>query len=62
MQGIRSITTLAEHASFGGMQGFYEHASEATGTTMRFGVYTPPQAKTAPVPVLIYLAVALIAD
>ena len=56
MQGIRSITTLAEHASFGGMQGFYEHASEATGTTMRFGVYTPPQAKTAPVPVLIYLA------
>ena len=56
MQGHRSITTLSEHACFGGMQGFYEHASEETGTPMKFGVFVPPQAKLGPVPVLYFLA------
>ena len=56
MQGPRSITTLSEHACFGGMQGFYEHASEETGTPMKFGVFVPPQAKLGPVPVLYFLA------
>ena len=56
MQGTRSITTLSEHACFGGMQGFYEHASEETGTPMKFGVFVPPQAKLGPVPVLYFLA------
>jgi len=56
MQGIRSITTLSEHACFGGVQGFYQHDSDETGTPMKFGVYVPPQAKNGPVPVLFYLA------
>jgi len=47
---------LAEHACFGGVQRFYEHASEATGTPMRFGVYLPPQAAQGPCPALVYLA------
>ncbi|MEP7296717.1 MAG: S-formylglutathione hydrolase [Burkholderiales bacterium] len=47
---------ISEHACFGGTQGFYRHASASTGTPMRFGVYTPPQALAGPVPVLFYLA------
>ena len=56
MQGTRSITTLSEHACFGGVQGFYQHDSDETGTPMKFGVFTPPQAKQGAVPVLFYLA------
>ena len=51
-----TLRTLSEHACFGGVQGFYQHASTATGTAMKFGVFVPPQAKTRAVPVLIYLA------
>lgn len=47
---------LSEHACFGGVQGFYRHASRETGLPMRFGVYRPPQAAHGPVPVLTYLA------
>ena len=50
------MVTLEEHASFGGLQGFYEHASDVVGLPMRFGVYRPPQAAQGPVPVLYYLA------
>jgi S-formylglutathione hydrolase len=56
MQGNRSITTLSEHACFGGVQGFYQHDSDETGTPMKFGVFVPPQAQAGPVPVLFYLA------
>jgi len=56
MQGTRSLTTLSEHACFGGVQGFYQHDSAETGTRMKFGVFVPPQAKGGPVPVLFYLA------
>ena len=56
MQGIRSITTLSEHACFGGVQGFYRHDSTETGTSMQFGAFVPPQAQVGPVPVLFYLA------
>ena len=48
--------TLSEHACFGGVQGFYGHASTAIGLPMRLGVYRPPQAMKGPVPALIYLA------
>jgi S-formylglutathione hydrolase len=51
-----ALTTLEEHACFGGVQGFYEHASDEIGLPMRFGVYLPPQAAQGPVPVLYYLA------
>ena len=56
MQGERSITTLSEHACFGGVQGYYQHESEETGTPMKFGVFVPKQAKAGPVPVLFFLA------
>jgi S-formylglutathione hydrolase len=47
---------LSEHACFGGVQGFYKHDSQEIGLPMRFSVFTPPQAKQGPVPVLFYLA------
>jgi S-formylglutathione hydrolase len=50
---------LSEHACFGGVQGYYKHASTVIGLPMKFGVYVPPQARgpqARPVPVLIYLA------
>ncbi|KQS04362.1 S-formylglutathione hydrolase [Sphingomonas sp. Leaf357] len=42
--------------AFGGMQGVYRHASEATGTDMTFSVYVPPHAECARLPVLWYLS------
>ncbi|MDB5874824.1 MAG: fghA, partial [Ramlibacter sp.] len=48
---MEGLTTLEEHACFGGVQGFYEHASDVIGLPMRFGVYRPPQAAQGPVPV-----------
>jgi S-formylglutathione hydrolase len=50
------LDILAEHACFGGTQGFYRHASAVCATPMRFGVYVPPQAQSRRVPVLLYLA------
>ncbi len=47
---------LSEHPCHGGKQGFYSHSSIATGTTMRFAVFQPPQVAQGPVPVLYYLA------
>ncbi|GAC1337183.1 MAG: S-formylglutathione hydrolase [Acetobacteraceae bacterium] len=44
------------HTCFGGTIGFYEHASEATGTPMRFAVYLPPNAARGRCPALYYLA------
>ena len=52
-----SVETLSEHASFGGVQGFYRHASSEIGLPMRLGVYLPPQAIAgARVPALVWLA------
>lgn len=50
------METLGKHACFGGVQGFYSHASNEIGLPMRFSVYEPPQATSAPVPALIWLA------
>jgi len=50
-------TTRSEQRCFGGVQGFYEHASASCGGPMRFSVFTPPQASAArPAPALYYLA------
>lgn len=49
-----AIETLSAQRCFGGVQGFYRHASKACGGSMQFGVYTPPQ--PGPRPVLFYLA------
>lgn len=50
------METLSQHACFGGVQGFYSHGSSEIGLPMRFSVYAPPQAQSAAVPALIYLA------
>lgn len=50
------IETLSEQRAFGGVQGFYKHASTACAGPMRFSVYQPPQAAKGPVPVLYFLA------
>jgi S-formylglutathione hydrolase len=47
---------ISEHACFGGVQGFYKHASSRIGLPMRLGVFRPPQAEKGPVPALIWLA------
>ena len=54
---MADLETLSEHACFGGLQGFYRHASDTIGLPMKFGVYLPPQAIAgARVPALIWLA------
>jgi S-formylglutathione hydrolase len=51
-----TLETLSEQRCFGGTQGFYRHASTATGGAMKFGVFMPPLATGAKAPVLTYLA------
>lgn len=51
-----TLTTRSTHTCFGGSLGFYSHASQQTGTEMRFAVFTPPQARERKVPALYYLA------
>ena len=48
------METLASAACHGGVQSFHSHQSTATGTVMKFGVFTPPGA--GPFPVLWCLA------
>ena len=54
---MADLETLSEHACFGGLQGFYRHASDSIGLPMKFGVFLPPQAIAgARVPALVWLA------
>src|SRR5215213_3592684 len=48
--------TISTQGSFGGTVGFYKHASGVNACTMKFAVFTPPQARERRVPVLYYLA------
>lgn len=48
------METVSENKCFGGVQGVYSHASEATGTTMTFGLFLPDA--DGPVPLLWYLS------
>ena len=50
------MKTISEHRCFGGVQGYYAHASKEIGLEMKVAVYQPPQAALGPVPVLYYLA------
>lgn len=51
------ITIRSEQKCFGGVQGFYEHASTECQGPMRFAVYLPPGAGTGNrIPALYYLA------
>jgi len=50
------METVSENRCFGGVQGVYRHAAQATGCDMTFGLYMPPQVERGPVPVLWYLS------
>lgn len=50
------MDTVSTQIVFGGTQGVYNHTSAACGGTMRFSVFTPPQAKSGPVPVVWWLS------
>ncbi len=50
------MQTISSWAAHGGTLSVHDHASSTTNCTMRFAVYTPPQAKDGPVPVLWFLS------
>ena len=50
------LETLSERRCFGGVQGFYRHASAEIGGPMRFGVFVPEGAGRSPRPALYCLA------
>ena len=47
---------IERHACFGGTQEVWSHHSDALDCEMRFGLYLPPQAAQARVPVLYWLS------
>jgi S-formylglutathione hydrolase len=47
---------VSDHACFGGVQRYYQHASSVIGLPMRFSVFLPPQAQQGTVPAVMYLA------
>lgn len=49
-----SLEILSSHRTFGGTLSYVRHASAATGTPMRFSIFTPPG--EGPFPVLFFLA------
>lgn len=51
-----SLTQISSWASYGGSLNVYDHTSNVLDCTMRFAVFTPPQAALGPVPVLWYLS------
>jgi S-formylglutathione hydrolase len=51
-----TISTVSQNKCFGGIQGTYAHDSTETHCSMRFGVFLPPQAQTARVPMLYWLS------
>jgi S-formylglutathione hydrolase len=51
-----TTNAVSRNRCFGGMQGVYTHAAETTHCSMRFGVFMPPQAESARVPVLYWLS------
>ncbi|WP_332851990.1 S-formylglutathione hydrolase [Duganella sp. S19_KUP01_CR8] len=50
------LELISEHACFGGVQRFYQHASREIGLPMRFSVFIPVKAAEGRVPALFYLA------
>ena len=51
-----ALEIVSEARAFGGLQRTYQHASSATGTTMRFAAFLPPQAQNAKVPGFWFLS------
>ncbi len=58
----QEIEILSEQTCFGGIQGFYKHHSQATGTPMQFAVFQPPMAVSEKCPALYYLACLTITE
>ena len=51
------MNRIEHHASFGGRQEVWQHASRSTGTDMKLGVYLPPAALAGEkCPVLYWLS------
>ena len=50
------MKSIESHASFGGTQDVWQHASTSLGCDMRVGVYLPPQAASRACPVLYWLS------
>jgi S-formylglutathione hydrolase len=51
-----AVERVSGSRCFGGEQLVCSHRSAQTGTTMRFGIYLPPQARSGKVPVLYWLS------
>ncbi|MDE2583574.1 MAG: S-formylglutathione hydrolase [Rhodospirillales bacterium] len=51
-----ALEIVSRARCFGGSQFVYRHASTATGTSMRFSAFVPPQAERAKVPVVWFLS------
>lgn len=51
-----ALKKVSDSRCFGGSQQVWSHESDATGCTMRFGLYLPPQAAHGRVPVLWWLS------
>src|SRR6201985_1749224 len=47
---------VSQHRCFNGTVGFYKHESASISCSMKFSVFTPPQAQSGKVPVLYSLA------
>jgi S-formylglutathione hydrolase len=52
----KSMKTISEQKSFGGVQRVHEHMSDACQCPMRFGVYMPPGIGDRGAPVLTFLS------
>lgn len=50
------METISTNTCFGGVQGVYRHASDATGTDMVFSVFVPPHKDGEVLPVVWYLS------
>ncbi len=53
---VPALELVSEHACFGGVQRYYQHASSTIGLPMRFSVFLPPQAQQGAVSAVMYLA------
>ncbi|MBM3114616.1 S-formylglutathione hydrolase [Jeongeupia naejangsanensis] len=51
-----TLELVSSTCTFGGWHKRYRHRSTATGTTMTFAIYLPPQAQGGSVPVLYWLS------
>ncbi len=56
VMAVIPFEVISQHRCFNGTVGFYKHEAASTACSMKFSVFTPPQAQAGRVPVLYYLA------